>query len=97
MVSSGKLWWKVEENGAQYTGKKVDDTAFFANFHNAQPQGEHTGQSQGNLECRFRRTERAIDDFGEYFYVAQKDQTEQSDGKGYQEKGYPNIVEYHCV
>ena len=37
---------EFREQGAQHTGKKVDDSALLANLHDAEPQGEYPRQAQ---------------------------------------------------
>lgn len=66
-------------------------------FITAEPEGEHAGKPEGNLKGRFRRVERGIHNGGKHFHIAQKDEPNKGNKEGHSKKGYPDVVEYHCV
>lgn len=94
-VSFGDVGEEPAEDGTEQPGEPLDDAALFANLHDAEPKRQHASQSQRNLEGGLRRTEGRLDDVGEYLGVAQKDEAKGSHGKGDEEKGNPDVVEYH--
>ena len=86
---------QTREDGTQPSSQHIDHSAALANLHNAQPECQHTGQAQRDLEGRLRLGEGSVHHSGKHFDVAQEYQLHQRNDEGHQEKRNPDIIQHH--
>ena len=91
----GQVWEQFAEDGSGQPGERLYESAPFADFHDAEPQGEDAGQSDGDFKPRFGRGKRRVDDVCKHGRISAEDEFAQCHGKGNQEKGNPNVIQHH--
>ena len=82
---------------AKYAREKGDDSALLANAHDAHPKCQHTGQPEGNLECRLGRGKGGVDDVGEYLRVTKEYQPYCGNNKSQHKESNPDVVQNHSL
>ncbi|CDE86187.1 unknown [Prevotella sp. CAG:891] len=88
---------QLTEHGAEQTGQGVDKASALADFHNAEPKRQHAGETEGYFEGGFGGVEGGIHNGGKHFQIAKAHELDGGDDKGYEEEGYPNIIQYHNI
>ena len=96
-MSLGNLREEFGEHRRKNPREEVDDSAFLADFHDAQPQREHTSKTERDFEGRLGIVERGVHHGGEYFHVAHENQFHQRDNKRDEEECNPDIIKYHTA
>ncbi len=76
-------------------GQHVDGAAFLAHAHQPEPQREHAGQPERNLESDLRHLERAADHRREDLGIAEEDELDRTDDEGDEKEAGPDVIEYH--
>ena len=74
---------------------KLDHSAAFADLHHPHPEGKYPGEADRNLKSRLGRFESGVHDGRKHVEVAEKQQAEGGNHESDEEKGDPNIIEYH--
>ena len=66
----GNVREELAEKRAEAACQNVDHSAFFPDFHDAEPKSQDSRQSEGYLEPCLCRSKRSVDDMGENFRVS---------------------------
>ena len=74
---------------------KLDHSAAFADLHHPHPEGKYSGETDRNFKSRLGRFESGVHDGRKHVEVAEKQQAEGGNHESDEEKGDPNIIEYH--
>ena len=88
----GNIGEEFGEQWAEHTREEGDNSALFADAHDAHPKRQHTGQPEGNLESRLGRSKGRVDDVGEYLRITKAYQPYCSYNKSQHEKSNPNVI-----
>lgn len=83
------------EQRAYQTAEHTDDSGTLAYLHQAEPQRQHTGKTEGQFKRSGRRRERCAHHIAPYLHVAVTQSADQGHCKRKQEEYYPDIIEYH--
>ena len=83
-------------NKRQKTGLSQRERALisplFPDFHYSEPKGQDTGESEGNLECCFRRVESRIDNLREYLGIAEEQEFADGNYESNHKERNPDII-----
>ena len=88
---------QTREHGREHASQHVHHPTLLAYLHYAEPQREHAGESERNLERRARGVERRVHNCGEHFRIAHEHKPHKGYTEGNEEERNPDIVEYHSI
>ena len=88
----GNVRKQAAEYRTQKAGECIDQSAVLSDFHDTEPEGQYSGQSQRYLESGFRRVESWVHDSCKYLRITQKNYFYQGDNEGDNEECYPDII-----
>ena len=90
----GDVREELGKDRTQYLCQHVDSAGFLSDFHDTQPQGQNTGKTERCLKSRLRGVKGGVHNLLKDSGVAHQ-QLHNGKKKGDDEKGYPNIIQYH--
>ena len=88
---------QLGEHWAQNPRQRVHHSPTLAYFHHAEPQREHARQSERNLEGGLGRRERRVHHGRKHLGVTHEQEPRHRDDERYEEKRYPNVIQYHTI